>query len=187
MIEDRDLVLRAGPYTYHNKPFILKNWEIDLYFDLECLSTIPLWMKFPGLPVGYWSPKALSKLASGVGKPLYTDKFTTELEKISYARVLIEADVSQPLLECIQIDTPFLVFQQHVTYDWRPKFFVECIKLFHDSNNCRRINVETKEETYQEVSKRKMRRNRKKGPTCQAKEPGKEQEKQQGGSDSGTT
>lgn len=62
---------------------------------------------FPDLHIRYWSPEALSKLASGVGKPLYTDKFTAELEKISYARVLVEADVSQPLPECIEIDTPF--------------------------------------------------------------------------------
>ncbi|XP_070040906.1 uncharacterized protein [Nicotiana tomentosiformis] len=99
-IEDRDLVLHTGPYTYHKKPFLLKNWEIDFYFDPECLSTIPLWVKFPGLPAGYWSPEALSKLVSGVGKPLYTDKITAEMEKISYAKVLVEADVSQPLPQC---------------------------------------------------------------------------------------
>ncbi|XP_019251326.1 PREDICTED: uncharacterized protein LOC109230263 [Nicotiana attenuata] len=88
-IEDRDLVLHAGPYTYHNKPLILRNWEIDFYFDLECLSTILLWVKFPGLPMGYWPLEALGKLASGVGKPLYTDRITAEMERISYARVLI--------------------------------------------------------------------------------------------------
>ncbi|XP_070029902.1 uncharacterized protein [Nicotiana sylvestris] len=109
-IEDRGIVMHTGPYTYHNKPFILKNREINFYFDPECLSTIPLWVKFPGLPMGYWSPEALSKLASGVRKSLYTDIFTAELEKISYARVLVETDVSQPISECIKIYTSFGVF-----------------------------------------------------------------------------
>ncbi|XP_070045727.1 uncharacterized protein [Nicotiana tomentosiformis] len=186
-IEDRDLILHASPYTYHNKPFILKNWEIDFYFDPECLSTIPLWVKFSGLLVGYWSPEALSKLASRVGRPLNTDKFTAKLEKISYARVLVEADISQPLPERIEIDTPFGVFQQQVTYDWRIKFCVDCIKFGHDSDNCRRINAETKEETYQEVAKRKNRRNRKKELVWQAKELDKEQGKHKGGSETGTT
>lgn len=54
------------------------------------------------------------------------------------------------------------------------KFFVECIKLGHDSDNCRRIIAETKEELYQEVAKRKMRRTRKKGTVWQAKVPRKE-------------
>lgn len=40
-IVDRDLVMKAGPYTYHNKPFILKNWKIYFYFEAECLMLFP--------------------------------------------------------------------------------------------------------------------------------------------------
>nr|XP_033511710.1 uncharacterized protein LOC117276494 [Nicotiana tomentosiformis] len=98
-IENRDLVLHVEPYTYHNKPFILQHWKIDFYFNPECLSIIPLWVKFPGLPLAYWSTEALSKLANIVGKPLYTDRVTTEIEKASYARVLVETNVSHPLPE----------------------------------------------------------------------------------------
>ncbi|KAK6773972.1 hypothetical protein RDI58_029211 [Solanum bulbocastanum] len=56
---------------------------------------IPIWVKFPSLPVGYWSVQALSKVASAIGIPLYTNGFTTNAEKISYARVLIEVDISK--------------------------------------------------------------------------------------------
>lgn len=62
---------------------------------------IPIWVKFPGLAVGYWSAEALSKVASAVGRPLYMDSFTANAEKISYARVLVEVDVSQPLLDSV--------------------------------------------------------------------------------------
>nr|XP_009793895.1 PREDICTED: uncharacterized protein LOC104240718 [Nicotiana sylvestris] len=78
---------------------------MDFCFDLEYLSTIPLWVKFLGLPVGYWSSEDLRELASGVGKPLYTDKFTAK-EKILYTRVLVKEDISQPLPEYIETDTP---------------------------------------------------------------------------------
>ncbi|XP_019248485.1 PREDICTED: uncharacterized protein LOC109227745 [Nicotiana attenuata] len=98
-IKDRDLVLHAGPYTYHNKPIILQHWKIDFCFNPECLSIIPLWVKFLWLPLGYWSTEALSKLASVVGKPLHTDRVKAEMEKASYARVLVETDVSHPLPE----------------------------------------------------------------------------------------
>ncbi|KAM3337632.1 hypothetical protein P3S68_031957 [Capsicum galapagoense] len=103
IIEDRDRVMQAGPYTFHNKPFILQHWEIDFDFDPEYIRRIPLWVQFPGLPVGYWSTKALSKIASVVGKPLYTDKVTAEIERILYARVLIEIDVSRVLPENIEL------------------------------------------------------------------------------------
>ncbi|KAK6786919.1 hypothetical protein RDI58_015444 [Solanum bulbocastanum] len=75
-----------------------------------------------GLPVGYWSSEALSKGESAIGKPLYTDSFTASMTRISYARVLVEADVSQPLLDSIDIVIPTGSIQQQIEYDWRPKF-----------------------------------------------------------------
>ncbi|OIT24741.1 hypothetical protein A4A49_36675 [Nicotiana attenuata] len=131
-------------YVLGDTPYVR---SMDNYVNTQ---TIPLWVKFPGLPVGYWSSEALGKLASGIGKPLYTDKTTADMERISYARVLIEVDVAQPLPECIEIDMPFGTFQQQVTYDWRPKFCVDCIKFGHDAENCRRIELGAKENTYQE-------------------------------------
>lgn len=80
-IEECDLVLKSGPYTYHNKPFILQNWKIYFIFNPECITVTPLWVTFPGLPVGYWSTEALSKVASVVGKPLHTDNYIASMEK----------------------------------------------------------------------------------------------------------
>ncbi|XP_019241653.1 PREDICTED: uncharacterized protein LOC109221639 [Nicotiana attenuata] len=105
-MEDRDAVMQAGPYSYHNKPFILQNWERDFYFDPKCITTIPLWIHLPSLSAGYWTADALSKVASAVGLPLYTDKFTAKLNKISYARVLVKVDITKPLVEEIEIVTP---------------------------------------------------------------------------------
>ncbi|PHU05563.1 hypothetical protein BC332_26385 [Capsicum chinense] len=90
---DKDLVSQARTYYFNNKPVILKPWELDFEFDQEMLSMIPIWVKFPGLPVGYWSTEDLSKVASAVGKPIRTDSFITNADKISYARVLVEVDV----------------------------------------------------------------------------------------------
>lgn len=81
--------MQFGPYIFQNKPFILQHWEIGFVLDLECLSKVPLWIKFPSLPVGYWSVEALIKLTSVIGKPLYTDKIPYRMERIYYARVLI--------------------------------------------------------------------------------------------------
>lgn len=62
---------------------ILRNWELDFNFDADMISQIPIWVKFPRLLVGYWSVKVLSKVASAIGVPLYTDGFTANAEKIS--------------------------------------------------------------------------------------------------------
>ncbi|PHU03155.1 hypothetical protein BC332_28406 [Capsicum chinense] len=56
-----------GPYTYRNRPIILRNLSIDFEFKPECLHKVPLWVKFPSLPLRFWSTKSLSKLASVIG------------------------------------------------------------------------------------------------------------------------
>ncbi|XP_019250988.1 PREDICTED: uncharacterized protein LOC109229896 [Nicotiana attenuata] len=121
-IADRDPVLQSGPYSYRNKPMVLKLWEIDFSFNSDVLSTIPVWVRFPGLPVGFWSTEALSKMASAIGKPLYTDKFTAHFEKISYARILVETDAAYPLPDQIEIETPCGPKVQAIEYDWKPSF-----------------------------------------------------------------
>ncbi|XP_070007223.1 uncharacterized protein [Nicotiana sylvestris] len=134
--EYRDLVLQAGPYTYHNKPFVLQQWRMDFKFDPGSVSVIPLWITFPGLPLGFWSIEALSKLDSVVGKPLYTDKITTEMEKVSYARVLVETDISQPLPDSFKMQTKRGVIIQQIEYEWKPKYCCDCIRFGHNSNEC---------------------------------------------------
>ncbi|XP_019259008.1 PREDICTED: uncharacterized protein LOC109237193 [Nicotiana attenuata] len=134
--EDRDLVLQAGPYTYHNKPFVLQQWEMDFNFDPGSVSVIPLRITFPSLPLGFWSTEALSKLASVVGKPLYANKITAEMEKVSYARVLVETDISQPLPDSFEMQTKRGVIVQQIEYEWKPKFYCDCIRFGYNSNEC---------------------------------------------------
>ncbi|XP_019241874.1 PREDICTED: uncharacterized protein LOC109221897 [Nicotiana attenuata] len=127
--EDKEAVMQAGPYTYHNKPLILQNWERDFHFDPKCITTIPLWIQLPNLSVGYWTADALSKVASAVGMPMYTDRYTADLGKISFARMLVKVDITKPLVETVEIITPTCVKQQEIVYEWRPKFCSECLHL----------------------------------------------------------
>ncbi|OIT19883.1 hypothetical protein A4A49_40030 [Nicotiana attenuata] len=49
-IANWDQVLQSGPYTYMNKPMVLRLWEIDFSFNRDILSTVPVWVRFPRLP-----------------------------------------------------------------------------------------------------------------------------------------
>ncbi|KAK4731392.1 hypothetical protein R3W88_024380 [Solanum pinnatisectum] len=72
-IAEKEKVMQAGPYFYGNSPMILRNWYVDCERDADMFSQIPIWVKFPRLPVGYWSVTALTKVASAIGIPLVTD------------------------------------------------------------------------------------------------------------------
>ncbi|XP_059285205.1 uncharacterized protein LOC132038570 [Lycium ferocissimum] len=130
-------------------------------FDLASMNVIPLWVKFPTLPVGFWSVEPLSKLASVVGKPLYTDKYTTNLEKVPYASLLVETDILKPIPEFVEIDTPEETIHQIIDYDWRLKFCIGCIRIGHDRTNCwKNKSAPPVQEVAGEPPKKKRTRNR---------------------------
>ncbi|KAK4713334.1 hypothetical protein R3W88_019241 [Solanum pinnatisectum] len=78
-LEDRDEVLYAGPHMLNSKPIIVKTWSPEFDFNKEVMQTIPIWVKFPNLPLNCW------------------DECTTQVDRISYARLLIDMDITKTL------------------------------------------------------------------------------------------
>ncbi|XP_060210892.1 uncharacterized protein LOC132637893 [Lycium barbarum] len=132
-MDDLNEVLLAG-YTINNKPIILKIWNPYFDFTDEFLTEIPLWIKFPHLPVSCWSDDSLGKIASVIGKPLFADECTAKRTRISFARILVEVNTTKPLLDTIVIFDPYgRELEQDVIYDWKPTFYAKCMKLGHQS------------------------------------------------------
>ncbi|KAH0644840.1 hypothetical protein KY284_032724 [Solanum tuberosum] len=104
--EERDKVLCARPHYLLKRPVIIKSWLPEFNFKEEILTTIPLWIKLPNLPLNCWNSVVLSKIGSSLGKPLYADECTTLASRISFARILIEMDVTRPLPKIIKIQDP---------------------------------------------------------------------------------
>lgn len=65
-----------------------------------------MWVKYHNLPLNCWGAKLLSRISSGLRTPLYADSCTTHLDRISYARVLIEMYVIKELPRSIKVTDP---------------------------------------------------------------------------------
>lgn len=102
--EDKLKVLEYGPYTFNNRPMILKQWEPDFDISKETNRIVPTWVILPGLPIQYWTTENLGRITSYLGKPICTDKLTAQGDRISYARILVDIDISQPLPEYVLIE-----------------------------------------------------------------------------------
>ncbi|XP_019256265.1 PREDICTED: uncharacterized protein LOC109234651 [Nicotiana attenuata] len=134
--ENKEKVLLSDPSTLNNRPVIIKEWAADFNFQNEVLKTIPIWVKFPNLPLSCWGMKALSKICSGLGTPVYADECTTNIARISYARVLIEMDITRTLPKSIVVQDPKGgVFEQKVQYDWQPEYCTTCLQIGHNCKN----------------------------------------------------
>lgn len=74
---------------------------------------VPLWLKFPNLPLNFWREDLLSRISSGLGNSINVDACTTRVERISYARIFIDMDVTGPLPQVVKVKDPFgKVFDQ---------------------------------------------------------------------------
>ena len=133
--DDRNEVLYGGPHSFNSQPIIVKQWTTDLDFNKEVLRVIPIWVRFPSLPLNCWTPDSLSRIGSVLGVPLFADECTTKQMRVSFALpgyLLNWMSVTQELPKVVQIEDPNgLVFDQKVTYDWLPPFCEKCQLVGH--------------------------------------------------------
>lgn len=76
-------ILYGGPYMIKGQPMILKQWSPEFDFRDEFLTEIPSWITLPKLPMSWRGQKALSKMESAAGKPLFADEHTPKQMRIS--------------------------------------------------------------------------------------------------------
>jgi hypothetical protein len=124
--------MMQGPYTIRNMPMLLRDWKPNFSDKRDMLRTLPIWIKLPQLPLYLWGARSLSKIGSALGNPLVTDECTAHKLRISYARMLVEVDVTQALPQDITIrDNEGNTMKQPVEYEWRPLLCDRCQKLGH--------------------------------------------------------
>ncbi|KAK1297672.1 hypothetical protein QJS10_CPB15g01199 [Acorus calamus] len=130
-------VLEGGPWTMDNRPFVLKKWSPSVRMEQERLTSIPIWVKFPNLPLHFWSKECLGKIASTVGTPLFMDSTTQRATRISYARVCVEVLADQPLPDSVTIESTIDGYEVFpIVYDWKPQACSHCHTFGHDDALC---------------------------------------------------
>ncbi|CAH9098836.1 unnamed protein product, partial [Cuscuta europaea] len=149
---DRAKVLNEGPYNIFGKLLMLKELGDDFSFDDEEFLKVPIWVKFPNLPLKLWNDEAMSEIASMVGVPLTTDKVTQEKINHHFARVLIEVDISKPPPLSFPIRLPSRkVFNQTVVYETFPNFCFHCKEYGHHPFICKKLAEKEREATIPEI------------------------------------
>lgn len=132
-IEERNQITTSGPYSFYGKPIIVKPFTAELNFYEEVLKVIPLWIKFPNLPLLCWGSDSLSRISSLLGVPMFSDEYTTNQDRVSFARVLVEVDITSSLPDHVWIEDSYRkVFKQFVLYDWKPAYCKAYCTAGHD-------------------------------------------------------
>ncbi|GAA0164576.1 hypothetical protein LIER_20174 [Lithospermum erythrorhizon] len=141
--EDRFKVFNGGPYLAFGKTLMLKLVDAGVILGDDLFTSVPTWVLFHDVPLFVWSESGLSKIASKVGIPMYTDKVTKDRTKMSYARCLIDVDVSKPpVMEFGVKLSGGRRYIQKVTYECYPDYCCECKTFGHNVFKCKKNSNE---------------------------------------------
>ena len=152
--KDKESVLVAGPHMFFGKPMIVKPWTASFNFQEEILRVVPVWIRLPNLPLSCWGGDSLSRIGSLLGDPLYADECTSKQQRISFARILIEVDVTGDLPKSVQIQDPMgNIVKQVVEFEWLPPYCQKCKIVGHD---CTQTRVNTTRFRPADVQRKKV-------------------------------
>ncbi|XP_031124369.1 uncharacterized protein LOC116027082 [Ipomoea triloba] len=141
--EDRQFVLDGGPYALFGKRLLLHIPPEGARLAYEDYCKMPVWIRMPWLPKPCWHLNALSKIAANLGKPLMRDRFTKEMKKSTFARILVEVDCSTEQPDHVSIKLPGGdVFEQPIVYENLPMFCSRCGSGKHVTKECPLSRVE---------------------------------------------
>ncbi|VFQ73365.1 unnamed protein product [Cuscuta campestris] len=142
--------------TINRKKLMFKILEKDFMWNCKSFATMPVWVKFLDVPMGFWNPLGLSFLASKLGTPLYSDgvtytsasRFDTSMEpnadgdyrKVNYCRVMINMDLSVKPPLCVKVAYDEGSFTQKVEYEHMPEYCYHCEAFGHNPFDCKALH-----------------------------------------------
>ncbi|KAL9675962.1 hypothetical protein QQ045_004171 [Rhodiola kirilowii] len=141
-----EMMVRAisgGPWTFDNRPFILKQWAEDEDYKCGSIDALPVWIRLPGIKAHLADPSILGMLCSKLGRPICTDGITGEGLSYNYARVCVEVYAEVDFQDVIEFRDPYgNLYVQPVIYEWKPPRCVNCFNYGHVQQRCPEPSLE---------------------------------------------
>lgn len=84
---------------------------------------VPTWLRYC----------ILSRISSTLGVPLFANECTSRKLRVSFARLLVEVDITKPLCSSVMIESfASDVVELKVQFEWTPPFCKKCDKVGHN-------------------------------------------------------
>ncbi|WOL10610.1 hypothetical protein Cni_G19369 [Canna indica] len=136
-------VLSGGPWAFRGNLINLKHWVPNFQALTEIVSSAPIWVQFPDLPMKYWLNKTLFKIAFMIGKPIKVDDNSFNWERGKFVRICNEIDFNKSIKQGVWIGRPGVGIFQAVRYERLPQFCFRCCLIGHRLDECNNLVSET--------------------------------------------
>ncbi|XVF79070.1 hypothetical protein PTKIN_Ptkin14bG0189800 [Pterospermum kingtungense] len=148
-VEARDQILEGGPWHFHNQPLIVRKWEPGISSLEFNLSRLPVWVQLSNLPLELFTQRGIGCVASVLGRPLYMDRITAQRERLAFARVCVEIEVTKEIPKKIEVLLRGRIVEVMVSVPWLPLKCSKCNIFGHTEKDCMKkqmvVSTEEKE------------------------------------------
>ncbi|VFQ62973.1 unnamed protein product [Cuscuta campestris] len=142
--EDYERVFLRQTWSVGNHLLVVTKWTTDHTEGIDC-PVVPVWVSCPKLPIFLHDQRALSIIASAIGRPLKVDESTLRFSRPELARFCVEIDVSKPPHSKIHINLGGKDLFLQLVYENIPHYCSSCSKLGQLRGHCRNQERELKQ------------------------------------------
>ncbi|CAL1372261.1 unnamed protein product [Linum trigynum] len=124
--------LTEGPWTIFDHYCIVFQWTPAFRLSDELPKTMVVWVQLPAFPIHFYHQEILFSLGNLIGRAIKLDFHTQHQQRVKFARMAVELDLSKPLVTRIRLDGKW----QYIEYENLPNVCFECGKVGHMTATC---------------------------------------------------
>uniref|UniRef100_A0A803LHQ6 DUF4283 domain-containing protein n=1 Tax=Chenopodium quinoa TaxID=63459 RepID=A0A803LHQ6_CHEQI len=132
VIEDVQATLERGPWKIGGFPLFLKLWEPGFKPSNAVIGSAVLWVTLPELPIEFYDKEILMGIGNSLEKLVKIDVKTLERDRVRFARLLVQVNISKPAPSAIWIGK----FLEPIQIQEASRFCKSCKEYGHWSMEC---------------------------------------------------
>lgn len=95
----------------------VQRWRPNFRVDKEEINSLPVWVRFPVLPVEYYTVRWLKQAGNNIGRTIKVDLATLIASRGKFARVCVEVDFDKLLIAGYKMRGEFYRLQYEGLHD----------------------------------------------------------------------
>jgi len=134
--ESRQCILDSGPWFWDKSGLFLRPWYPSFDPSTAVITSAPVWVRLPNLPLHLWNLSSLEAIGNAIGKFYCRCPETEEYVRTTYARICVEMDFSAGFPAEIHLTSKDYVWNQKLDYESVLFRCRSCFETGHLAKNC---------------------------------------------------
>ncbi|XP_057779554.1 uncharacterized protein LOC130998137 [Salvia miltiorrhiza] len=139
--QDKDIAKAKTVWDLSSGSLRLREWTRNFDPHKEISSLSQVWVRIYNMPAEYWHPEVFAAIGRTLGFPIKLDGTSANWEVGSFARLLVEIDLSLPLIDSMTIDCDITSFYVEFVYEQLPRYCSLCNITGHVLDKCKRLKI----------------------------------------------